>query len=136
MFVQLIQGIAAVINKYVQISAGQEQLHIDFVIEWFSHLSSCCLSSLVVRKTDHGDFDSLLPALSVHHDKWSILESIMDTDVGALIPLDIELSPFLIQAHHQSLDIALSIQVVLFFCFVSFLCFLYENKTGLSDFLL
>lgn len=49
-------------------------------------------------KTDRGDFDSPLPALSAHHNKWSILESIMDTDVGALLSLDVELSPFLTEA--------------------------------------
>lgn len=53
-------------------------------IEWFSPLSSCCVSLLAVGKKVCGDFDSFLPALSMHHDKWSISESIMDTDVEAL----------------------------------------------------
>ncbi len=69
-----------------------------FLIECFSPLSSCCVSSLAVGKTYCGDFDSPFPALSAHHDKWSILESIMDTDAEALFSLDIELSSSLIQA--------------------------------------
>lgn len=55
------------------------------LIEWFPPLSSCCVSYLAMGKKDCGDFDSSLPALSTHHDKWSILESVMDTDVEALV---------------------------------------------------
>lgn len=73
-----------------------------FLIECFSPLSIRCVSSLAVQKIDCGDFDSPLPALSAHHDKCFILESIMDADVEALFSLDIELSSSLVQAfsHH------------------------------------
>lgn len=77
-------------------------------------------------KTDRGDSDSPLPALSAHHDKWSILESIMDTDVGALFSLDIELSSRLVQALSHLTERC---------CLLVLFVFLHVWKNNLLDFL-
>lgn len=55
------------------------------LIELFSPLCGCCVSFLATRKKDCGGSDSSLPAFSVHPDKRSILESVMDADVKALV---------------------------------------------------
>lgn len=54
------------------------------LIELFSPLSGCCVSFLAARKNDCGGSDSSLPAFSMHPDKRSILETVMDADVKAL----------------------------------------------------
>lgn len=55
------------------------------LIERFSPLSSCCVSLLAAKKKDRGGSDSSLPAFNVHPDKRSILESVLDADVKALV---------------------------------------------------
>lgn len=71
-------------------------------------------------KRDCGDFDSPLPALSTHHDKWSILESIMDGDAEALFSPDIELSSSLTRAFSRLAEHTLTVclgRVVCPICF-------------------
>lgn len=99
-----------------QITSGKSN-NLFFLIEWFFPLSSCCVSSLAVGQTDRGDADSPLPALSALHDKWSILESIMDSDVGALFSLDTELSS-LVQALSHLTERCLFVLYVCFFLHV------------------
>lgn len=48
-------------------------------------LSGCCVSRLAAGNKARGGSDSSLPAFSMHPNKRSILETVMDADVKALI---------------------------------------------------